>query len=219
VPSPHPAVRGLLVWMQANTPRLRALMGEEAADADDLSPAGDAAVRAQLRFVAEALAANAGPGQAADLEDFAAELPARLEAAEGRVAEVEERMADAAAFEAERQFGESARDDPSLAALLERRFRLNAWMRLFLEALDDARPGRAPVTPAATAWMTAHQDHLADTIFGIDRAAKRAELARGGPDAIASPEVVNRIGQAASLQGHVRFLVEALGGPLAATAA
>jgi hypothetical protein len=40
--------------------------------------------------------------------------------------------------------------------------------------------------------------------------AKRAELDRGGPDAIASPEVVNRIGQAALVQAHARFLVEGL---------
>jgi hypothetical protein len=207
--------RGLLAWMQANNPRLVALMGEEAAGAADLSPAGDAAVRAHLRFVAEALAANAGPGQAEELTAFAAELPQRLEAAEPRVAGLEERMADAAAFEADRQFGAGAGDDPSLAAVLERRLRITAWLRLFLEALDAARPGRPAVAPVAAEWMAAHQDHLADVIFGVDRAAKRAELARGGPDAIASPEVVNRIGQAASLQGHVRFLVEALARGLA----
>jgi hypothetical protein len=44
----------------------------------------------------------------------------------------------------------------------------------------------------------------------MDRRAKRAELDRGGPDAIASPEVVNRIGQAAVVQAHARFLVEGL---------
>jgi hypothetical protein len=58
--------------------------------------------------------------------------------------------------------------------------------------------------------MGRHQELLADTIFAVDRRAKRAELDRGGPDAIASPEVVNRIGQAATIQAHTRFLVEAL---------
>jgi hypothetical protein len=58
--------------------------------------------------------------------------------------------------------------------------------------------------------MSDHQTLLADTIFAFDRRAKQAELARGGPDAIADPAVVNRIGQAATLQGSMRFLVEAL---------
>jgi hypothetical protein len=58
--------------------------------------------------------------------------------------------------------------------------------------------------------MAEHQAELADTIFAMDRRAKRAELDRGGPDAIASPEVVNRIGQAAVVQAHARFLVKGL---------
>ncbi len=58
--------------------------------------------------------------------------------------------------------------------------------------------------------MGERQEQLADTIFAMDRGAKRAELDRGGPDAIASPEVVNRIGQAATVQAHARFLVEGL---------
>jgi hypothetical protein len=44
----------------------------------------------------------------------------------------------------------------------------------------------------------------------MDRAAKQAELERGGPDAIAATDAVNRIGQAATVQAHMRFLVEAV---------
>ena len=58
--------------------------------------------------------------------------------------------------------------------------------------------------------MAERQTQLADTIFAMDRRAKEAEIARGGPDAVADPAVVNRIGQAAMLQAHTRFLVEAL---------
>ena len=58
--------------------------------------------------------------------------------------------------------------------------------------------------------MGERQTQLADTIFAMDRRAKEGEMARGGPDAVANPEVVNRIGQAAMLQAHTRFLVEAL---------
>ncbi len=58
--------------------------------------------------------------------------------------------------------------------------------------------------------MGERQTQLADTIFAMDRRAKEGEIARGGPDAVASPEVVNRIGQAAMLHAHTRFLVEGL---------
>lgn len=195
--------------MQAGNPRLHVLMGEEAARAEDLSPAGDAAVRAQLRFVAEALAANAGPGRADALRELSDGLPHRMDAAGPRLAEIEEPLADAHAFEAGKQFGAVAETDPGLIGTLERRIRVEAWMRWFLEQLDAALPGR-DVTASATDWLAAHQVRLADTIFATDRVAKQAEMARGGPDAVANPEVVNRIGQAAMLQGHVRMLVEAI---------
>ncbi len=44
----------------------------------------------------------------------------------------------------------------------------------------------------------------------LDRGAKQALIDRGRPDAVADPEVVNQIGQATMLQGHIKFLVEAL---------
>ena len=195
--------------MQTGHPRLNALMSEEASLAEDLSPAGDAAVRAHLRFLAEALAANAGPGQAAALQELSDDLPSRMDEAGPRLAEIEELLADANAFEADKQFGDVAADDPGLAGMLERRIRVNAWLRWFLERIGAALPDR-PVSDAASAWIAGNQTRLADTIFAMDRAAKRAEMDRGGPDAIANPDVVNRIGQAAMLQGHVRVLVEAI---------
>lgn len=201
--------RGLLVWMQTGNPRLRAVMAEEAARAEDLSPAGDAAVRAQLRFLAEALAANAGPGRAAALEELSDGLPDRMDAAGPRLAEIEALLADAHAFEADKQFGAVAADDPGLACTMERRIRVNAWLRWFLEQLGEALPDRAVVDSANT-WLAGNQVRLADAIFAVDRAAKQAEMARGGADAVANPDVVNRIGQAAMLQGHMRILVEAI---------
>jgi hypothetical protein len=62
--------------------------------------------------------------------------------------------------------------------------------------------------------MGERQTQLADTIFAMDRRAKEREIARDGPDAVASPEVVNRIGQAAVVQAHARFLVEGLAASL-----
>lgn len=206
----HPAAQGLLGWMQANGARLRALLDEEAAGADDLSPAGDPAVRAHLRFLAEALAANASSTGQGALEGFAARLPALLAEREGLLDQEMRRVGEAAAFEVDRQFGEEAAEDPSVHAMVDRRVRIGAWIRVFLDGLDAARAPAAPVAPAVAAWMAGRQTQLADTIFAMDRRAKEKEIERGGPDAVASPEVVNRIGQAASVQAHVRFLVEGL---------
>ena len=94
--------------------------------------------------------------------------------------------------------------------MVDRRMRIAAWTRVFLDALDEARGASRRSATAVLAWMGERQTQLADTIFAMDRRAKEGEIARGGPDAVANPEVVNRIGQAAMLQAHTRFLVEAL---------
>ena len=226
----HPVAQGLLGWMQANPERLRANLDEEAAHAlasagrlqsgrarggppsepDDVGPAGDPALRAHLRFVAEALAAVAAPSGREALEAFAAGLPALLAEREPEVDEQMRQVGEAHAFEVGLQFGGEAAEDPSVHAMVDRRVRMAAWTRVFLAGLDDARAPAAPVAAAALEWMAARQTQLADTIFAMDRRAKEREIARGGPDAVASPEVVNRIGQAAMVQAHARFLVEAL---------
>lgn len=208
--TPHPTARGLLVWMRSHPGRLRALLDLEAAAADDLAPAGDPAVRAHLGFVAEALAANAAPAAAPALEAFAAGLPERLRAREEAVDARMRDVGETHAFEVDLQFGAVARDDPSMAGMLDRRVRVAAWTRVFLDDLDAAREGAAPIAAGVLEWMGERQTQLADTIFAMDRAAKQAEIDRGGPDAVASPVVVNRIGQAAMLQAHTRFLVEGL---------
>ena len=206
----HPAAQGLLGWMQAHPERLRALLDDEAPGAEDLGPAGDPAVRAHLRFVAEALAATAAPAAAPALEGFARDLPALLAEREDRVDEEMRRVGEAHAFEADLQFGAGAGEDPAMQGLLDRRVRVAAWTRVFLAALDEARAPAPPVAPAALEWMGARQAQLADTIFAMDRRAKQAEIDRGGPDAVASAETANRIGQAATVQAHTRFLVEGL---------
>jgi hypothetical protein len=208
--APHPTARGLLVWMQTHHARLRELVDEEAGGSDDRSPAGDPAIRAHLRFVAEALAANAGPGQAAELEDFAEHLDVCMQAAEDSMGDVLEQLEDATAFEAESQFGGAVADDQAFVAVLERRLRVDAAIQTFLEALDRARPDRAPIRQPTLDWWKANARRLAHTIFSLDRGAKQALLDRGDTDAVADPEIVNQLGQAAMLQGHIKFLVEAL---------
>jgi len=208
--APHPTAHGLLVWMQTHHTRLLELVGEEGAGREDTAPAGDAAIRAHLRFVAEALAANAGPGQAAELQDFAEHLEVRMQAAAASMDDVLEQLEDATAFEAESQFGDAVSDDEAFVAVLERRLRVDAAIQTFLEALDQARPDRAPIRQPTLDWWKANSRRLAHTIFSLDRGAKQAMLDRGQQDQVADPEVVNQIGQAAMLQGHIKFLVEAL---------
>ncbi|MFP5450609.1 MAG: hypothetical protein ACLGG9_02540 [Thermoleophilia bacterium] len=206
-----PGARALLVWMQTNPSRLRALLAEEATQGagDDLGPSGDPSIRAHLRFVAEALAANAAPATRDAAQAFAASAGDRLRDSE-LLAEEIEMVGEAHAFEVSRQFGIDAGEDPAMRSVIERRVRMSAWMRVFLREVDRACALPSEVAPAAIEWMAGNQTRLADTIFAMDRAAKQAELERGGPDAIAATDVVNRIGQAATVQAHTRFLVEAL---------
>ncbi len=218
----HPAARAVLASMQADGTRLRVLIDEELeaaggadAPADELTPAGDPAIRAHLRFLAEALAATAAPGESG-MARLAEGLPSALADAEGaRLAAEIERVGDATAFELELQFGGEVVDDASLHAVADRRIRIAAWTRVFLDELDAARHG-PPIAGATLAWMGERQVKLADTIFSMDRRAKQAEIARSGPRAVDDPDTVNRIGQAAMLQAHVRFLVEALAETLSA---
>ena len=208
--APHPTARGLLVWMQSRHARLLELVDEETVGTDDPSPAGDPAIRAHLRFVAEALAANAGPGQAAELEDFAERLDVRMDEAQASLGDILEHLEDATAFEAESQFGDGVSNDQAFVAVLERRLRVDAAIQTFLEALDRARPDRPPIRQPTLDWWKVNSRRLAHTIFALDRGAKQALLDRGELDTVANPEVVNQLGQAAMLQGHIKFLVEAL---------
>jgi hypothetical protein len=200
----HPVAQALLGWMQLNTPLLRDLLEHE--------PAGeDAAMRAHLRFLARGLAEVAAPAARAGLEAFAGDMDGWFVRSEARLDEEMRRVGEAHAHEAGLQFGPAAGEDPTNRAVIERRVRMVAWSRVFLDGVEEALgPAGAGLADRSTHWMSDHQTLLADTIFAFDRRAKQAELARGGPDAIADPAVVNRIGQAATLQGSMRFLVEAL---------
>ena len=207
-----PAAQALLGWMQLNAPRLREILEEEAEFADDLSPAGDAAVRAHLRFVAEALAANGAGATGEALAALARDFDEHLTMAV--VDDETERGAGAMAVEAAIQFGEAAGEDPELQPHLDRTVRIEAWQRAFLRRLDGVLPPDRAIAARTIAWMAENHVKLANLIFAMDRRAKQAEVARGGPDAIASAEAVNRIGQAVVVQARMRFLVEALAATL-----
>ena len=205
----HPTAQALLGWMQANPGRLRARLDAAAAGGGDLSPMGDLSIVAHLAFVADAVAATAAPAREEALRAFAA---GAMEDMWRERAQAEENMVavgEAHALEARLQFGDGAGADPANREVLSRRVRVIGWTHLFLDCLEEAT-GDPGLSGRAREWMTAHQGTLADTIFTMDRRPKEAERARGGEDAISDPAVVNRIGQAAALQGNVRFLVEAI---------
>ncbi|MGD9572413.1 MAG: hypothetical protein AB7V62_11040 [Thermoleophilia bacterium] len=214
--APRPA-RPLLTWMQAHPDRLTALLAEEATGEEDVTPASDAAIRAHLRFVVEALAANADAGARDRLEGLADRIaedaidPVRLEEAIDLVGAV-------TAHEFRLQFGASAAKDEALGDMAGRRVRIAAWHRVFLDELEGTLDRGGFDADEARTWMAGNQMTLADTIFAMDRLAKQREIDRGGPDAVASTEVANRIGQAATLHAHTRFLVDAVGRGLPAAA-
>ena len=195
--------------MQHQGGRLHELLDDEASRADDHSPVSDAAIRAHLRFIAEALAASAAPAARDSLDRFASGLNERIDANLDRLDEQLAKVGNAAAFEVELQFGESGNEDPLVRKVIERRMRINAWHRFFLSLLDDAVG--ADHTAASIAWFAGNQVRLGDLIFATDRAAKQAIAAREGQEALGDSDRVNLIGQAATLQAHSRFLVEAIG--------
>ena len=200
------AARPVLTWMSANRPRLAELVFEETGVDGDRSPESDGSIRAHLRFVAEGLAA-AKPGDE-DLAAYAASVGDDL-AVDDYERHVGQ-LGEAHAFAAASQFGEEAGEDPLNREVIDRRVRLNAWIRVFLDALDAARAPAEPWAPAVNAWMTEQDRHLANTIFAMDRRAKEVEIQRGNRAAVDDADTANMIGRAATVQAHMRFLVEGL---------
>lgn len=139
-------------------------------------------------------------------------LPARAERYEAALG----RHVEASLDEAGRQFGPGVAEDPELRPTLDRRARLAAWGEVFVGCLADHLEEDPGLAPAAAEWMAAHQDALASAIFALDRRAKQAAIAQDGPGAVDDLEMVNRIGQATVVQGHVLFLLEALAATLPA---
>lgn len=197
--------------MGQRMPRLQELVAEELArpgEEQDPSPASDAAIRSHLRFVAEGIAAHAAPSREAALAAFASQVgDAMLTDVDALEAELTP-VGEATVFELEKQFGDGISADEQMHATAGRRVRLAAWTNLFLSQLDNALD--ASIKASVLEWMGERQGHLANTIFAMDRRAKELEIERNGPDAVDDVDVANRLGQAAMLQAHSRFLVEAL---------
>ena len=188
---------------------MQELMASESLRFSDRSPVSEGAIRAHLRFVAEALAASAAPGTLEGLSAFAADFDTRVDAERDRLEAEFDAVAEQVGMETTLQFGEAAGEDPLTRKVVERRMLVNAWHRYFLFLLDDA--AGASFASGVTVWMAENQARLGDLIFGTDRAAKAAIVAREGSDFLLDHERTNLVGQAAMLQAHTRFLVEAIG--------
>jgi hypothetical protein len=193
---------------------LRRYVADEAGEDD--APAGDPAVRAHLRFAAAAVEAAAAAPLAGALAGLADGLPDWFE--EER--ELYERHLDAGegaiALEEHLQFGALPGMDPSLDAALHRRLRIGGWVRLTLLAVEvRLGPSADGLAAEALAWIGARQRDLSRLILALDREAKALAARRAGR-AAADLALQDEIGQAATVQGNVRMMVEALAATLPA---
>lgn len=201
------AAAAMLEWMEAHQPRLWELLLAETPDPEaPLDAAFDGAMRAHLLLVAEALAARLG-GEIGDrlatrLDEIATGLldEEALEEERGRVL-------DAILHEARLQFGERAPQDPQdprLREWAERRASTMAWPRRLLVLVDEQiAVFDLALAPQALAWIAQNQRRLGR--LGLRTLESQMTHSRAGRRAA---------GEAASLQAHVRFLVEALGAAL-----
>lgn len=199
-----------LAWMRTHGDVLRGLVADEQGDDPDHSPGGDPSVRAHLRFAATALAATGPPSLRATLAGFAEDLPEWF--AEGR--ELYEDHLDtghgAIALEEHLQFGTSPGHDPSLDAGLHRRLRIGGWIRVFLHGLEmRLGPAADGLAGQVLDAVGARHRELSRLILALDREAKSAAR-RSGDDLASDLATQDEIGQAATVQGHVRLLVEEL---------
>ena len=205
-----------LGWMRRNGARLRELVAEEGRDDEDAALAGDPAIRAHLRFAASALEATAAEPVRGAIAGLADDLGDWFE--EGRPL-YEEHVATGAgaiALEEYLQFGASPGADPSLDEALGRGVRIGGWIRLFLLALEDRLgPAADGLGPEVLGAMGARRPDLSRLILQLDRTARREATRRGLGDL----DTQGRIGEAATVQGHVRLLVEEVAASLARTGA
>ena len=197
-----------LAWMREHGETLRRLVSEEAGD--DAAPASDPAIRAHLRFAVAALEATAAPEPAEALEGLADELPDWFEEQRELYDHHLDTGEGAIALEEHLQFGTRPGTDPSLDAALHRRLRIGGWIRLTLLAIElRLGPPADGVAAQSLDWLGEHQRDLSRLILTLDRRAK-ADAARRQGGGATDLAIQDEIGQAATVQAHVRMMVEAL---------
>lgn len=206
----------VVAWMQRNPGRLRDLLHEEDPhDAED-APAADPAVRAHLRFIAEAMVHGASPSIAPLIAGMADHLDDWFIQDHEVFDEQIERGRGAIALEEHLLYGADHETEPMIHAALERRVRLGAWNRLFLRCLEARLgPEYDGLTEAALDWSKAHERDLASAILQMHhRTLGTLAEATGHP---ATAQERDQSSQAAAVRGHARHLVDAVAHALAAT--
>ncbi|MGB0613426.1 MAG: hypothetical protein ACPGN4_04665 [Miltoncostaeaceae bacterium] len=198
----------VLAWMQAHPDRLRELLAEEDALDADTQAAADSAVRAHLRFAAEALPVGLRPDLAARVEGMADDLDAWFEADREVLEREVELGRGAIALEEHLLYGAGADTEPVIHAALERRVRLAAWNRLFLRCLESRLgPGHDGLAEAALQWSKDNERDLAAVILQVHhRQITALEAATGHP---ATADERDQSSQAAAVTGYARRAVEA----------
>ncbi|MGB1711748.1 MAG: hypothetical protein ACPHP1_04145 [Miltoncostaeaceae bacterium] len=198
----------VLAWMQAHPDRLRELLAEEDALDADTQAAADSAVRAHLRFAAEALPVGLRPDLAARVEGMADDLDAWFEADREVLEREVELGRGAIALEEHLLYGAGADTEPVIHAALERRVRLGAWNRLFLRCLESRLgPGHDGLAEAALQWSKDNERDLAAVILQVHhRQITALEAATGHP---ATADERDQSSQAAAVTGYARRAVEA----------
>lgn len=210
--------RAALAWMREHGDELRALVADEYARDGDDAPGGDGAVRAHLRFAAAALAATGPDGLREPLAAFAEDLPEWFAESRDLYEDHLDTGHGAIALEQHLQFGTEPGRDPSLDAGLHRRLRIGGWIRVFLHGLEQRLgPGADGLAQEVLDGLGARHRELSRLILALDREAKAAARRAGGGLA-ADLDTQDAIGQAATVQGHVRTLVEELAPALARAA-
>jgi hypothetical protein len=202
-----------LAWMREHGEALRGFLAEE--DDGDDSPAGDPAIRAHLRFAAAAIEATATPELAAGLGGLADGLPGWFEEHRDLYDHHLDTGEGAIALEEHLQYGVRPGVDPSLDAGLHRRLRIGGWIRLTLLAVEvRLGPAADGLASQALAWIGDRQRDLSRLILALDREAKARAARAAGPAGATDLALQDEIGQAATVQGNVRMMVEALAASL-----
>lgn len=209
-PAPIDAA-AVLAWMSRHGPMLRELVEYETRGEDDDRLAGDPAIRAHLRFAAHALEETAGEPTRAAISGLGDDLADWFDEARPLFDEHVASGAGAIALEEHLQFGTRPGRDPSLDEALGRGVRIGGWIRLFLLALEGRLgPAADGMAGQVLAAMAARRRDLSRLILRLDRAAKAAAARRGVGDL----DTQGRIGEVATVQGHVRLLVEEIAAAL-----
>lgn len=205
-----------LTWMTAHGPLLRELIGDES-PGEEPAPASDPAIRAHLRFLAEALAATISEPFAEELDGLSDILAIRFDEDRYLFEAHVETGAGAIALEQHLQHRTTPGSDPSLDAGHDRRVRITGWIQLFLLVLEERLGPRADgLGVAVSAEIDAHNRDLARLIVTLDQAAKRSLRERLPQPP--STAMLDEVGQIAVVQAHVRLLVESLATVLRRTA-